>query len=145
MKRIVKATIGFIFTPDYSQVLLITKNRPSWQAGLVNGLGGKCEVGENTVACVSREIYEEAGLDIPPSDWQFVTDITWAEWRVDIFAATFDGHMNQAESQTDELVAWYLVTKLPPNVMSNLRWLIPLAVDVMTKENPPQVKIRYAD
>lgn len=145
MKRIVKATVGFVFTPDFSQVLLITKNRPPWQAGLINGLGGKCEVGESTIQCVARETFEEANLQIEPRHWRFITDITSAEWRVDFFAAVFDGHMNQAQAQTDELIAWYLVQRLPLNVISNLRWLIPLAVDVMTKESPPQVSIRYAD
>lgn len=145
MRKKITATIGFIFNPDFSQVLLITKNRPTWQAGLVNGLGGKCEMGETTVECVTREIYEEAKLAIPAQNWQYITQIIWAEWKVEIFATVFHGHMNQAQSQTDELIAWYSVGKLPSNVMSNLRWLIPLSIDVMTKENPPQVSVRYAD
>jgi hypothetical protein len=53
--------------------------------------------------------------------------------------------MNSAQAQTDETIAWYLVQRLPLNVISNLRWLIPLAIDVMTKESPPQVSIRYAN
>lgn len=141
----IHATLAFIFTPDFRQVLLIQKNRPTWQAGLINGLGGKCEPGEDALLCVSREVYEEANLAIYPEQWTYVSQILWAKWQVDIFATVFAGHMNQAQAQTDEAVAWYSLNQLPENVMSNLRWLIPLAVDVMTKENPPQVSIHYAD
>ncbi len=33
--------VGFMFTEDEKQVVLIEKKRPEWQAGKLNGVGGK--------------------------------------------------------------------------------------------------------
>jgi 8-oxo-dGTP diphosphatase len=37
---------GFLFSLDRTRVLLIRKRRPAWQAGRLNGVGGKIEPGE---------------------------------------------------------------------------------------------------
>ncbi len=59
------ATLGYILSPDGSRVLLIHRNRRPDDAhyGKYNGLGGKLERGEDVVACLRREIREEAGLE----------------------------------------------------------------------------------
>lgn len=59
--------LGFCFDIGYSLVLLIEKNRQQWQAGLLNGLGGKIEVGESPRAAMSREFIEKTSglLDLP--------------------------------------------------------------------------------
>ena len=58
------ATLGYVLSPDRSQVLLIHRNaRPDDQhLGKYNGLGGKLERDEDVVACMRREIDEEAGI-----------------------------------------------------------------------------------
>jgi 8-oxo-dGTP diphosphatase len=58
------ATLGYIFSPDGRQVLLIHRNRRPEDAhfGKYNGLGGKLEAGEDVVTCLRREIKEESGL-----------------------------------------------------------------------------------
>lgn len=58
------ATLGYLFSPDGRQVLLIHRNRRPTDAhfGKYNGLGGKLEAGEDVVACIRREIHEESGL-----------------------------------------------------------------------------------
>ena len=61
---------GFLFSPDRSRVLLIRKNRPAWQAGKLNGLGGKIEPGETPPQAMRREFREEQG----GGDTVFVTD-----------------------------------------------------------------------
>ena len=46
MKELInKYVLGFVFDLN-DRVLLITKNRPEWQDGLLNGLGGHVEEGE---------------------------------------------------------------------------------------------------
>ena len=35
--------LGFLFSPDCKRVALIIKNRPDWQAGFLNGIGGKID------------------------------------------------------------------------------------------------------
>jgi 8-oxo-dGTP diphosphatase len=57
--------VGFLFSRCEQRVVLIEKNRPEWQAGLLNGPGGKIEPGETTLEAIRREFREEAGLDIP--------------------------------------------------------------------------------
>ncbi|MDZ4720347.1 MAG: 8-oxo-dGTP diphosphatase [Roseiflexaceae bacterium] len=59
------ATLGYIMSPDGTQVLLIHRNaRPDDQHyGKYNGLGGKLEPGEDVVSGMMREIREEAGIE----------------------------------------------------------------------------------
>ena len=58
------ATLGYVLSPDRSQVLLIHRNaRPDDQhLGKYNGLGGKIEPDEDVMAGMRREISEEAGI-----------------------------------------------------------------------------------
>lgn len=58
-------TLGYIFSEDRRQVLLIHRNRRSDDAhlGKYNGLGGKLHADEDVLACMQREIREEAGLE----------------------------------------------------------------------------------
>jgi len=62
-------TVGFIFTNDLNFVLLIKKNRPDCQKGLLNGIGGHVKAsefarGEYKEAWV-REVKQETNLTIP--------------------------------------------------------------------------------
>lgn len=59
-------TLGYVLSPDRSQVLLIHRNaRPEDQhLGKWNGLGGKLDRDEDVATCMSREIQEEAGIDV---------------------------------------------------------------------------------
>lgn len=58
-------TLGYVFSPDQRRVLLIHRNRRPDDAhlGKYNGLGGKLHADEDVVACMRREIREEAGLE----------------------------------------------------------------------------------
>lgn len=60
----VLATLGYVFSPDGSKVLLVHRNkRPDdFHFGKFNGLGGKLEAGEDVVGGMRREILEEAGI-----------------------------------------------------------------------------------
>ena len=68
---------GFLFSPDRTRVLLIRKNRPAWQAGKLNGLGGKIEPGETPLEAMRREFREEAGAEV--ADWQHVLTLSGAD------------------------------------------------------------------
>ena len=64
MYRPILATLGFILSSDKKSVLLVHRNKRSVDEhlGKYNGLGGKMEVGEDALACLKREIKEEAGI-----------------------------------------------------------------------------------
>ena len=119
---------GAGFTPQFDQVLLVHKNRPEWQAGRLNGLGGKLEPGETPVDCVAREIWEESGLTIPVSDWTEIGAMRGEGWEVLVFAAVYSGDSVDATAQTDEQIGWYPIQQLPKETLPNLRWLIPLCL-----------------
>src|SRR5947209_18290817 len=59
------ATLAYVLSPDGRRVLLVHRNRrpDDPHFGKYNGLGGKLEAGEDVVACVRREVREEAGLE----------------------------------------------------------------------------------
>jgi 8-oxo-dGTP diphosphatase len=65
MYRPILATLGFVLSRDKKSVLLINRNKRSddEHLGKYNGLGGKMEEGEDVLACLKREIHEEAGID----------------------------------------------------------------------------------
>ncbi len=58
-------TLGFVLSADRQRVLLVhrTARADDQQLGKFNGLGGKVERGEDIVACMKRELREEAGID----------------------------------------------------------------------------------
>ena len=41
-----KYVTGFLFNDELDRVVLIHKNRPKWQSGMYNGVGGKIEIFE---------------------------------------------------------------------------------------------------
>ena len=59
------ATLGYVFSPDGKQVLLIHRNaNPNdLHFGKYNGLGGKLDANEDIVSGMRREIREEAGIE----------------------------------------------------------------------------------
>lgn len=58
----VEYVLGFMFNLAESKVLLVWKNRPAWQAGKLNGVGGKIEEGETPIQAMNREFAEETGF-----------------------------------------------------------------------------------
>jgi 8-oxo-dGTP diphosphatase len=53
--------LGFAFDSN-EEVVLIRKNKPDWQRGLLNGVGGKIEENESSYAAMVREFHEETGV-----------------------------------------------------------------------------------
>src|SRR5262245_51511073 len=123
---------GFLFSTDRTRVLLIRKRRPAWQAGKLNGIGGKIERGETAAEAMRREFREEANLDV--RDWQEVLTLTGANdagsgigWRGHFFRAF--GDVDAAQTMTDEQLEIHAVAALPRDTIPNLHWMIPLMLD----------------
>jgi len=56
--------LGFCFSRDKEEVVLIRKNRPEWQKGKLNGVGGKIEPEDaSPLHAMVREFKEETGVD----------------------------------------------------------------------------------
>jgi 8-oxo-dGTP diphosphatase len=118
--------LALLFTADRSRVVLMHKTRPAWQAGRVNALGGKLLPGESATDAARREVREEAGVDV--AAWEEF--LVWDDpvYRMHAVRA-FDDAAARAHTAEDQQVFLADALSLPPNVIDNLRWLVPLALD----------------
>lgn len=126
-----KYTLGIIFDQTLKHVLLIHKTKPDYQVGKLNALGGKIEEGETSLTCVTREIREESGLDIPETAWTYIGVVHTPDWVMDVFTCRYAGSMKDAQSLEVERIEWIPVDQLPPNTISSLPWMILLALEVL--------------
>lgn len=118
---------GFCFDPA-GRVLLVRKRRPAWQAGRLNGVGGKVESGETPAAAMRREFAEEAGLDLP--GWDRFAAVSFSHGRVEFFRLFVTAEMfAAAHACTDEPLEAHRWVDLVASaeVIPNLSWLLPLA------------------
>lgn len=138
-----KYTVGFIFTPGFKEVLLVHKLTPEWQNGKINGIGGKVEPGEDSVSCIVRETHEESNLVTDPQQWVSVGSLQGDEWNVDVFTYIYSGDMENAVKAGKEDVEWFEAHSLPDNVISNLRWLVPLCINKFSPHTFRSVHVDY--
>jgi 8-oxo-dGTP diphosphatase len=131
---------GFLFNEARDRVVLIKKARPEWQAGRLNGVGGKVEPGESSDEAMRREFIEEAGVDV--SGWELTVVVNGssnahlrgapeAEWRVNFYRAFVpDNVLNAVRTMTDESVNTYMLSVMDyAPVNPNLKWIVPLCVN----------------
>jgi 8-oxo-dGTP diphosphatase len=119
--------VGFMFNPVENAVLLLRKNRPTWQIGKLNGIGGRVEDGETPQQAMRRECVEEVGLDV--DSWnEFCVLSDERGWRIHFLSAV--GPIMNASVMTDELPEVVSVFALPFDVIPNLTWLIPMALSM---------------
>jgi 8-oxo-dGTP diphosphatase len=130
MSTIQKYVCGFYFDKGFKQVVLIWKNKPAWQKGKLNGVGGKIEAGELPITAMRREFYEETG--ILHNEWRDLIILEGQDWRVHFFCAI--GKVNEfeyAKTQEEEEVAKIEVQRFLAceyDHIENLMWLIPMAI-----------------
>jgi 8-oxo-dGTP diphosphatase len=136
---------GFYFDHTFQQVALIWKNKPAWQKGKLNGIGGKIEKGELPITAMRREFHEETG--VLHNGWVELITLTGAEWRVYFFCSV--GKVNEfeyVETKEEEEVAKIEIERLLAwdfDHIPNLDWLIPMAInklqfpeEIMSFESP---------
>jgi 8-oxo-dGTP diphosphatase len=118
--------LALLYSADRRQVVLMRRTKPAWQAGRVNGLGGRLMPGESAAAAARREVREECGVDV--AAWREVLVWEDAEYVMHVLSAV-SAEARAARTQEDQEVFLADVDALPPNVIDNLRWLVPLALD----------------
>ncbi|MDQ2931559.1 MAG: NUDIX domain-containing protein [Gemmatimonadota bacterium] len=118
--------LALLFTDDGRRVVLMRRTRPAWQAGRVNALGGSIMEGERTEEAARREVREECGVDV--SEWSELLVWDDAEYRMHVLSAV-SARASEARTLEDQEVFLADVRALPENVIDNLRWLVPLALD----------------
>lgn len=136
--------VGFLFAERSGLVALVRKNRPDWQAGRLNGVGGKIETvpdahggtrPETPAEAMRREFREEAGLDL--EGWEHFATIeepgnraTYGRGRIFFFRLFVDEDtFGGLRTMTDEPIETHMATatRLAGDLLPNLTWLLPLA------------------
>ena len=104
--------LGFAFTVDGS-VALIRKAKPAWQAGKLNGVGGKIEDFDPSPAhAMTREFIEETGVFLEPHLWR------------EVGAVEFDGGTVYVFTITDPMIQFVLTTTIEEVKLYNEQWCL---------------------
>jgi 8-oxo-dGTP diphosphatase len=138
-----KYTLGFIFNKNLDHVLLMHKNRPDWQAGKVNGLGGKFEEGEDGISCIKREVKEESNLDIEKDKWIYAGVLYSQSFNMEVFCSMYEGDMEDAKTLEDEEIEWFPIEHLPSNTIDNIPWLIHITLDKLKNKKIETFEVKY--
>lgn len=131
---------GFYFDHVFQKVVLIWKNKPAWQEGKLNGVGGKIEKGETSLQAMIREFKEETG--IMHKEWVTLITLSGEDWVVHFFCAKATPNaFEYAATMEEEEVAKIEVDRLDDfEYIPNLRWLIPMG---MHKLKFPEEKMSF--
>ena len=87
--------LGFAFSQDLTQIVVILKKRPDFLAGKLSVPGGHSEDGdENPQHGIAREFLEETEVATKPKDWRYVETFSGhQDCPVHVFAAKGDEFM----------------------------------------------------
>ena len=96
-----KYVVGLVFD-EVERVMLIKKNRPDWQKGFLNGVGGEIKNNEAPIEAMIRECKEESGLFI--EKWHLYNKATFNTGVELTYFCTLvsKDFLNNAKSLTDE-------------------------------------------
>lgn len=120
---------GFMFEPLGGIVVMNLKNRPAWQAGKLNGVGGKMEPGESAGRAMAREFFEETGVLCAISDWHLFATLTGPDFKVNFFR-TFSDDWHRVKTMESEEIVTVPIKRLGLHErVPNLDFLIPLALN----------------
>ncbi len=124
----IRYVVGFLFDETGQTVVLINKKRPAWQAGKVNGVGGKIEGPFETPAqAMTREFKEETGQLV--TNWDLVAKVRGDTFLVYVYRAFDSEVLANVETMTDEVVDKYDVSGLHSrDCVANVKWLVQLCL-----------------
>lgn len=148
-----KYVVGFLVDSSRDMVILIRKNRPAWQAGKLNGVGGHVEEGETSYEAMVREFKEETGVTW--LDWDLIVTMFFPGAVIHFYRGfaptTTLGDIITERGLTDEEVDEYSIGQLldyghtQQDMIPNLRWLVPLAAYTADKYSPMTVHAQMAN
>ncbi|HJZ33601.1 MAG TPA: NUDIX domain-containing protein [Hyphomicrobiaceae bacterium] len=128
--------VGFLFNAACDRVVLMMKRRPAWQAGRWNGVGGRVEAGEDIHTAMHREAAEEIGVR---PIWLYYVNLEYPEAHIAFFGSRSQPSFDQARQLTDERIYRHNMGAVLGGglqaLVPNLRFLIPMAVHALAREN----------
>jgi len=142
--------LGFMFDEQRDLVLLIKKNKPKWQEGLYNGIGGKVQLRKDTDVYtgavtwhhdvhdtniydfrkdMAREFKEEVGIETEPYQWEHCLEM-YGEWfNVFVYRCFSNDVMNYKQMEEEVPCTFILSHWNGRGCISNLSWIVPLLLD----------------
>ena len=141
----IEYVLGFMFSPDVKRVALIEKQTPSWQAGRLNGMGGKIEPNEGIGSAMAREFYEETGVSTSSTEWDLFCEMEGPDWKVFCLSCVSVKVFDVKTVEREE-VGVYWVTDLSLGThptISNVPWLVPLAINSQEKSDLLLTRAKY--
>lgn len=150
-----KYVLGFIFCLEKRQVLLIRKNKPAFQKGFHNGIGGKVEPNEYPRAAMVRECEEECGLVTSEKEWRLFCEMDCQEstdgitptWHIDCFVynVTYERFKNLISTTDEVITIWSLmhIHTMNKTLLGNTAWLIGMALDKLLNDSFASPTINY--
>lgn len=126
--------LGLLFRSCYSGVVLIEKTKPEWQAGCLNGIGGKIEPGENARVAMVREYKEETGVDTDNLQWIPFCEMSGDQFVVECFTSIDTESFECSTTNEEERIIKVDPVNFPNayKCVPHLQWLIKMAMDVHT-------------
>lgn len=120
--------LGFIFSTDLKRIALLRKNRPAWQAGKLNGIGGKVENGETALQAMVRECQEETGVYISELEWSYFSVFDGDYHQVHCFKCVYS-NIEELICPESEVLEYFNVDDIhKENLMDNIKYLIPMCL-----------------
>jgi 8-oxo-dGTP diphosphatase len=122
--------LGFAFIGG-NVVLIHKEHGPEVVVGRLNGIGGKERPYEAPIAAMVREFEEETGHHVDAVRWRRFLTFRGEGFRVVCYAAQLESEeMYSIGSPEAEQTVVLPLADLPgANVVPNLRWLVPMALD----------------
>lgn len=146
----IRYVVGFAFSENMDSVVLIKKNRPKWQAGKYNGVGGKVEAGETPIQALVREYWEETGVQTEEADWaplalQHGKDSQGDIFDLHAFSSVSKNAFTGAATKTDEEIFYVNINAFRhlEHFVSSVPWLVFLAKDSNMRNKQMRVEAYY--
>lgn len=142
-----KYTIGV--AADNEGIVLVKKNKPAWQAGYYNFVGGKVEPGESYLSCMVREFEEETGVYIPKHRWNYVGYMTRPKDFIVKIYATDDARLHDVQTKTEEDIVvinpdkFLLDSSFQSQLISNLLTIYNFTISRDFQDQNAELRIIY--
>lgn len=149
-KAIATYVLGFAFDRDGEYLLLINKTKPQWQAGKLNGIGGKMELDELPKEAMIREFMEETGVHTNVEEWNYLGVMHGDDFFIHVYSLFHDCAL-RAHTTTEESVEIVNLDKFmqsqyalyPRKMIRNLKWLIAFALNKAEDPTLHDFEVRY--